>query len=270
MKPPVKIDRVALFIAQYLSWARQRRVYATFAPFISYRGHACDTWELLPTLGRHRLPVDILKRQETEVIDQFRDRFGSSEWTDMEVLAFARHHGAPTRLLDWSTNPFVGLWFAISETKHDSTPGVVFQLATSGSNHVICAAEKFKLAFADNCGCKRPIHIFASPPRVQRTDRQRSVFTIASFNGDYILKPLEQIVQSETATPMRKFVVPSDLKPELRRLLSDLGLDAYSIYGDADSFGKSVALRMDISDMKISDAEKPAGKPDGPGAARNI
>lgn len=43
---------------------------------------------------------------------------------DHQVLAALQHHGAPTRLMDVTTNPWVALWFACATS--DTDDGVVF------------------------------------------------------------------------------------------------------------------------------------------------
>jgi hypothetical protein len=251
----VELDSVSAYIASYLSWARKARVYTTLWPLISYRGHACEKWPLLPSLCRQKLPVEMLEEYEHEVINEFRNKFELSEWTDIEVLAYARHHGAPTRLLDWSMNPFVGLWFAVSEKECDSSSGSVFQLSLLSLRdmpEVISFTPSFlKLPMKEEIAYKQPVWVFSSPTRVSRTLRQRSVFSLASFHEGYVLKPLDQIAKSDKPLPIRKFPVPAKFKPELRRLLSDVGLDAYSIYGDPDSLGKALATHFDISDLNV-------------------
>jgi hypothetical protein len=99
----------------------------------------------------------------------------------------------------------------------------------------------------DNCDCK--VHVFRSPPSIGRTERQQSVFSITTFKDNAAVKPLDQL--GHTGDYLRKFQIPSQMKAPLRRLLSWLHLDAYSVYGDPDSFGKSLSVRLDFSDLHL-------------------
>jgi hypothetical protein len=257
----IELDLITAFVAGYLTWATKARSYATLYPTISYRGHACKDWKLLPTLCRNNVPGWHIKKCEAEIITEFRGRYNLGDWTDIDVLAYARHHGAPTRLLDWTRNPLIALWFAISEQRHDVQDGVVYQLVAQ-SSHVLCMATGLDLEHADKC--KFDVHIFASPHRIERTERQRSIFTIARMDLNNPQKPLDVILPNSPPSALRSFPIPSQNKAMLRRLLAQLGLDPYSIYGDPDSFGKSLTTLFDLSGLDIPPIEKWPGDPNAP------
>ncbi len=246
----VLLDGVAVSIATYMSWARKIRVYATFLPFLSYRGHGDASWSLLPTLARQPIPVEMMEQIENDVIEEFRNRFDLKDWNNIEVLAYARHCGAPTRLLDWTANPFVALWFAVSERQFDHCDGVVFQFAVPSSSKFVSVGG-ISDSILEKGKPRMPVHIMRGPGRIERTERQKSIFSIAKSEDNYVVHPLDEILKDEVRPALRKFPILKALKPELRRVLSELSLDAYSLYGDADSFGKSLSAFFEFSDFAI-------------------
>jgi hypothetical protein len=81
-----------------------------------FRGQEQD-WELIPKIGRVGFRNIGDENAEQKMLDDFKRlsmphllRVPKNDW---DWLALAQHHGMATRLLDWTTNPLVALWFAV-------------------------------------------------------------------------------------------------------------------------------------------------------------
>lgn len=95
-----------------------------------FRGHRDSSWKLQPKLERvlqdrfkialtEAAPIEIERRLVRE-FKRHLHRYTSDlpdDNDDLRWLALMQHHGAPTRLLDFTYSFFVGLFFAIEAAK---------------------------------------------------------------------------------------------------------------------------------------------------------
>ena len=99
--------------------------------FRLFRGHKDASWQLVSRLYREVKDADVEQsfyEIEQRLFKRFKkklDILKKDTSSDTEVLAYAQHYGLPTRLLDWSANPLVALWFAFSENEMGNFDRVV-------------------------------------------------------------------------------------------------------------------------------------------------
>jgi hypothetical protein len=83
-----------------------------------YRGASNASYGLLPRLYRSNGTAGELVGLEREMLAQFRSRsqpyLDNRSHTPWGYLFIMQHYGVPTRLLDWSENALIALYFALS------------------------------------------------------------------------------------------------------------------------------------------------------------
>jgi FRG domain len=84
-----------------------------------FRGMSNSSWSLVSSFDRLFPKIADRRGVSARLLAAFREscveHLATDGMTDDEVLAIGQHHGLPTRLLDWSTSPYIAAWFAMSE-----------------------------------------------------------------------------------------------------------------------------------------------------------
>lgn len=118
---------------------------------VLFRGQDCNE-PLVPKIARADPAVDTTSLEQT-MLDELRRRcarspklLGEDEW---DALVVAQHYGMSTRLLDWTTNPLVALWFACADLQPDRE-AYVFMLFVQDSMMLDRRKDSDPLKIADN------------------------------------------------------------------------------------------------------------------------
>jgi hypothetical protein len=197
-----------------------------------FRGHADINWELEPAIDRgdfsHVRELMTRKDYERLALEEFkrlaRPHLHQLPTDDWEFLALARHHGVPTRLLDWTENPLAALFFAVETLGHTDSTVWCYTYVERGER-LDTSKHPNPLEF-DRIVLYRPPHVHS------RVWTQSGVFTVHPENFKQMQDPW--------GLPLARVRIPNAARPRLRLELQRLGTHRATLFPDLDGVGQHV------------------------------
>lgn len=212
-----------------------------------YRGHGIATWKLLPALARDASKLDY----EADLIAKFQQSatllLQSSPNSEWEWLTIMQHHSVPTRLLDWTESPLVGLFFAVE--KHDGEPGALWVLNPTELN--LCANIKRDLPSYIPTFEDIELHNYkTSVLQSEKTSHLNPAAVIGRRNTPRMQAQLgvHTVIQRDPIAieEMRdqkhtwKYLVPAPAKQTIRQELSLLAFGRFQLFPELQILGESL------------------------------
>lgn len=223
-----------------------------------YRGVNTTDRELIPRLYKHpkNLGVVDVIALETKMMQTFKERCVPylvrnivSEW---EYLFLMQHFGVPTRLLDWTENPFIGLYFAIAHLKPESNGDAVIWvlnpnnwnktvLGQTGDGEVLSKDHELLAGYAPALNPElvreNPIMMYGihNSPRIVS---QKGVFTIFGKSN----KSMESLYTSMDFPDktLAKIILPQKNLKELSHSLISIGFSESMLFPDLEGLAREI------------------------------
>jgi len=233
------------------------------SPEFLYRGHSNYQWPLETTLERegeikctmtqyHRLICRVRSQIESFTANRwdvpspldFENWLGQSDPPPFfqvpayDYLAYLRHHGFPSPLLDWTRSPYVAAYFAFAYASKNSDRVSIYVYWES--------SEGIK------GGCVGEPEIVSLGPYIRTHRRhflQQSQYTCCvardSVTSPWHYAPHESAFLRDEPDQdiLWKCTIPATERLKVLRLLDGYNLNGYSLFGSEESLMHTMALR---------------------------
>ncbi|SFA81600.1 FRG domain-containing protein [Amycolatopsis marina] len=215
-----------------------------------FRGQIDKSWLRIPSARRKSGWVD----HEDDMLKQFRQQVAGrapvNPVNDWEWICLAQHHRLPTRLLDWTSNPLIGLYFAVESDggEEGDADGRLFCLDPYELNRKNFGSRNLLLLGMDqdlddyllssnSKQTKGPVAVIAQQS-FARIVAQSGVFTLSHHRDP---EPLEKSL----GVSLSSWIIPVTAKERIRNELDALNINRASVYLDLDSFAMLIREEYD-------------------------
>ena len=227
-----------------------------------FRGQSNANWELTTTLERElerqTSPALTLRAYHSNYVRPAYNcisGFNEKHWTfqtkadcsyialhnhkvpNYSFLAYLRHHGFPSPLLDWTTSFYLATFFAFQDYTSADQVAIYWYQEKAGKGKDASSITP------------RIAHLARWIAAHRRHVLQQSEYTIAfkkDVGGEATLIPHSDVFKPYPADRdmLFKIVMPASARKSVLQELFKMNINSYSVYQTEDSLVKSVAYRL--------------------------
>jgi hypothetical protein len=194
-----------------------------------FNAHTASNWNIRRKIGRYR-----------EKDWDFYREYGTQDFPKiLDYMAFLRHCGYPSPLLDWTASPYVAAFFAFRE-----------DISRRFSNHVAIYSYR---QFAGDCQeyCEEYPHIWCIGNNLRTHRRhyiQQADYTISiaqDTKRGYVFTSHEDANPTDTDSgQIIKYTIPSSERVKVLRKLKYMNINDYSLFGTEDALARALGIDL--------------------------
>jgi len=249
------------------SWSEFKSKIDSFRLEWIYRGQANSAWGLSASLERsslleidHEVEIALISEYK-KAIRSFHDYKGNPEST-LEWLSLLQHYGTPTRLIDFTTSPYIAAYFAFQDESCKMADSVsvwcvniirFYQAALyfldkqneridvkAGSDRYLFNELDFEILFRRDIDCIMP---FDHSGANQRQLIQQSVF-VAAMNPQKRFADQLAFLDYQEMPIMTKLTIPSKERKVALRDLIRMNITHATLFPGIDGFARALNLKF--------------------------
>jgi FRG domain len=246
-----------------------------------FRGQSDAKWVLSTTIERaarrYGFPDGALRNREVVLLNNFQRR--AHQYIDdppnledrLEWLALMQHHGAPTRLLDFSHSFYVAAFFAVESAEQDAAIWALSTDFTMGHTSNLLTETKIMLDLEEESRVVLQVHLsgrqtstcvmLVEPHRMNaRLAVQQGCFVVPGDLSKSFMENLAYCLEVDVSafaakrvrsmrhrdadrlfdTPVVKIVLPREIHNEAMWDLDQMNVNATSLFPGLDGFARSL------------------------------